>query len=327
MALPVFLHRPTDVKEDFVMAAHLSDDNEIRRKFMLAVGTVGSYLEAGIYDQAFLMNPGYSMSSITALKAANDMGVPIYTIDQSNIATLLPQMVTSADVIIDIQNAVAAGKRVTAAQRDITVANFKGMGYILEDTVTGAAAYMISGGRNGGDSPAQESVKPAEQSPGALMIGSVISALTTDAAAGAQLVRLIGMLVAPVSLTGIVIFLVFIFLVCIIYSYVTTMALFRQDVLDRAQAIPIVKAQGLSENNCKLAIRPRSVPPFTMIGWTQCTYKCDAAPGQLIPRHLPFELGCPQPVPCAPGLLSPTGERIPGLTPIDPAVAECVFRL
>jgi hypothetical protein len=319
--------RVLDVKEDFVTGAHINSDPVASRSFMLKVGQSGSYLESGIYDQAFSLMPGQSMSSITALKVANDMGVPIYTIDQSNAATAIPQIATDADTIMEFQNAIAAGKRVTAAQRDITVGTFSGMGYIIEDTVTGAAAYMISGGRNGNNSPAQAAVEPAKQTPGVLMIGAVMSALSEDAVVAAQFLRVLGMLVSPVGLMGLAIVAVIIVLVYLIYSSITQMALFRQDVVDRAQANPIVQAQGLPEDNCSLALPPRASSTFTQPGWVQCVYKCRMAPGQFIPRHLPFELGCPQPVPCAPGLLAPTGPRVPGVTPIDPAVAECTFLL
>ncbi len=176
-----YKRRVLDVKEDFVMAMHVNDDKEIRRRFMMAMGTVGSYLEAGIYDQAFLLTPGYSMSSVTALKAANDMGVPIYTIDQSNVAAALPQIATDTDTIMEFQNAIAAGKRVTTAQRDITVGNFTGMGYIIEDTVTGSAAYMISGGRNGGDAPAPQSYFPLPQIPYTMAMAWVLGAIAKQA--------------------------------------------------------------------------------------------------------------------------------------------------
>jgi hypothetical protein len=176
-----YKRRVLDVKEDFIMAMHVNADKEIRRRFMLALGAVGSYLESGIYDQAFLMKPGYSMSSITALKAANDMGVPIYTIDQSNAATAIPQIATDADTIMEFQNAIAAGKRVTAPQRDITVGNFTGMGYIIEDTISGAAAYMISGGRNGGDAPAPQSYFPLPQIPYTMAMAWVLGAIAKQA--------------------------------------------------------------------------------------------------------------------------------------------------
>lgn len=177
--------RVLDVKEDLVMVVHRSEDNETRRKWMLAVGAIGSYLEAGIYDQAFLMKPGYSMSTITALKAANDQSIPIYTIDSTNAASL-NAIQTDPDDLQDMRNAVAAGLRVTTSQRDITVANFTGLGYILEDPQTGEAAYLISGGRNGGDSPSSNSIFPVPQVPASPILGIMLR--SSLRAAGASLI-------------------------------------------------------------------------------------------------------------------------------------------
>jgi len=52
---------------------------------------------------------------------------------------------------------------VTTPKKDIRVDNFTGLGYILEDPDTGAAAYLISGGRNGNNSPAGTFVYPMPQ--------------------------------------------------------------------------------------------------------------------------------------------------------------------
>jgi transglutaminase-like putative cysteine protease len=174
--------RVMDAKEDFMAAVHAGGDREQRRRFALAAGYVGSYLEAGIFDQAFLMDSGHSMSTITALKAASAQGVAIYTIDASN-APMLGRIATDPDDIQTMRDAVAAGLRVTTAQRDITVDNFTGLGYILEDPKTGAANYLISGGRNGGNSPAPAAVVPLPQVPAMPIIGLMTGSLMRSAGA------------------------------------------------------------------------------------------------------------------------------------------------
>jgi len=185
--------RVMDAKEDTVIALSKGADANKRRMFVRAAGQMGSYLEAGIFDQGFLMPAGQSMSSMTALKVTADSGRRIYTITQSN-AFALGQIQTDPSDLQDMQNAVASGLTVTTAQSDITVAGFTGLGYILEDPQTGAAAYLISGGRNGVDAPAPgESVFPLPeiQANGAasLMIGMSVRS------AG-------GSLVMKASLTG-----------------------------------------------------------------------------------------------------------------------------
>jgi len=76
--------------------------------------------------------------------------IPIYTINQSNIDTILPQLQVDHDVKTDIQNAVNAGKVVTVSKTNITYNGWTGCGYIIIDPTTGNGAYMISGGMNGG---------------------------------------------------------------------------------------------------------------------------------------------------------------------------------
>jgi hypothetical protein len=50
----------------------------------------------------------------------------------------------------EMQNALSAGKEVTVHQSPITQSGWTGTGYIITDPVTGAGAYKISGGANGG---------------------------------------------------------------------------------------------------------------------------------------------------------------------------------
>jgi PKD repeat protein len=50
----------------------------------------------------------------------------------------------------EIINAVSTGKTVVIPQRDVTQGRWVGTGYIIQDPVTGAGAYLIEGGYNGG---------------------------------------------------------------------------------------------------------------------------------------------------------------------------------
>lgn len=90
------------------------------------------------------------MSATKILKLASNQGQKIYQIDRSNANTVLPQLSHSNQVIIDISNAVSAGKVVTTSEKSINFNGWSGSGYILTDPNTGSGAYMISGGANGG---------------------------------------------------------------------------------------------------------------------------------------------------------------------------------
>jgi hypothetical protein len=118
---------------------------------MLNSGSNSSALEHSVPEQFISApdNPVQGISAVKALKIASDQGIPIYTITATNINTILPQLQLDGGTIADIQNAVNAGKVVTASKTEITFNGWTGCGYIIIDPSTGAGAYMISGGMNG----------------------------------------------------------------------------------------------------------------------------------------------------------------------------------
>jgi len=140
-----------DVDRAMVLVKALDADPEKPKQFMLSSGMNMSALEHSVPEQMFSTptDQAQGISSVKALKIANDQGIPIYTIDQTNFATIIPQLQMDAGTISDIQNAVNAGKTVTVSQSDITFNDWTGVGYIIIDPDTGAGAYMISGGTNG----------------------------------------------------------------------------------------------------------------------------------------------------------------------------------
>ena len=139
---------------DRIMQAVFSKDGSMDRvkQYMLSSGSNSSALEHAIPEQLFStpVNQVQGISAVKALKAANDQGIPIYTIDQTNVNTILPLLQLSADVKTDIQNVVNAGKIVTAPRTKVTINGWTGCGYVITDPNTGAGAYMINGGLNGG---------------------------------------------------------------------------------------------------------------------------------------------------------------------------------
>ena len=94
--------------------------------------------------------PGEAVSAVKALAIASAEGQRIYQITQENVNTVLPVLNISSDVKYEIQDSVAVGKVATVSQNNITVGSWTGVGYIIADAETGAGAYRISGGSNGG---------------------------------------------------------------------------------------------------------------------------------------------------------------------------------
>lgn len=134
-----------DVDRNVTASKALDGDNNKKVQYLLASGMNSSALEHAVPEQLFSTpeNPAQGISAIKALKIANDQGIPIYTISQSNIAVILPQLQVSADVKTNITNAVNAGKVVTVSKTNINFNGWIGVGYIIIDPVTGAGAYMI----------------------------------------------------------------------------------------------------------------------------------------------------------------------------------------
>jgi hypothetical protein len=117
---------------------------------MILAGMRSSALEHEV-PMKLLDSEGHRVSGISAVKAlsvANDQGIPIYTITSKNISSVLQNLELEPDAIVDIQNAVDAGREVTVSQRNITFHEFIICGYIVMDPNTGDAAYVIDG-RNG----------------------------------------------------------------------------------------------------------------------------------------------------------------------------------
>lgn len=90
------------------------------------------------------------ISATKALSLAAQQGQTIYTITKANYAEILPKLNHSDVVMTDIRNGVNAGKTVTVHDTQITLNGWSGTGYTILDPESGAGAYMIGGGLDGG---------------------------------------------------------------------------------------------------------------------------------------------------------------------------------
>lgn len=148
-----------DVDRNVSVNKALNGDEATKVQYLLATGMNSSALEHAVPEQLFSTPtaPVEGVSAVKALNIANDLGIPIYTVTQSNIASVLPQLQVDAQVKTDIQNAVNAGKVVTVSKTDITFKGWTGCGYIITNPTTGEGAYMIGGGLNGSNVPVDDS--------------------------------------------------------------------------------------------------------------------------------------------------------------------------
>ncbi len=178
-----YASRTIDGKEDYLMAEQSSGQKQPVREFLETAGEIGSLLESNIFEQALFVRSGVSVSTIAALNEANSQDIPIYAITQANAATALSNIDVDADTKAEISAAVGAGMRVTVPQQQVTIGNFTGTGYIVEDPETGAGAYEITGGRSGGSSPAPKNVFPVPQTPAMSVIGMMAGSSLRSAGA------------------------------------------------------------------------------------------------------------------------------------------------
>jgi transglutaminase-like putative cysteine protease len=116
------------------------------KPFMQLVSTQSSYLEHDVTEKIYQTQ---GLSSVKAIQLANDQGIPVHTINNQNISDELPALQISSDVTADIANAINAGQEVIVPERNLTLGNWTGIGYIVQDPASGKGAYLISGGYGG----------------------------------------------------------------------------------------------------------------------------------------------------------------------------------
>ena len=94
-------------------------------------------------------NPGEAISAVKAISKAVQAGQRIYTINATNMATVLPNINQSPFVLNEITNAVNAGFEVITHTDAVSVPGWSGAGYIILDAETGDGVYKIESGING----------------------------------------------------------------------------------------------------------------------------------------------------------------------------------
>ena len=120
--------------------------------FAAVIGMLSSLLENRVPEQLLSTDEQTvaGVSAAQALMLANEQGQKIYRITSDNIASVLDGLVMDAGVRSDIQNAIAAGLQAMVHESPVSLGGWSGTGYIINDPETGAGAYRISGGANGG---------------------------------------------------------------------------------------------------------------------------------------------------------------------------------
>jgi hypothetical protein len=153
--IPINVSFPGIIMDVGYYATNLvAKDNDVDRALSYVQN---SGMQLSVYEhlipEKLFSDPTTTLQGVSAVKAlalAFQQGQKIYVLSAENSGAVLPILNISESVKQEIINVVAAGKLVTVHQSNITINTWTGVGYIISDPVTGAGAYKISGGANGG---------------------------------------------------------------------------------------------------------------------------------------------------------------------------------
>jgi hypothetical protein len=129
-----------------------NNDKQTRINFTRSAGGQWSANEHLVPEQMFSLPeaPAYGISAIKALALASAEGQKIWTIDKDNLTLALTEIDLGPEVESEIRNSVLAGNVATVHDTPLDYMGWVGSGYLLIDPETGAGAYKIAGGMNGG---------------------------------------------------------------------------------------------------------------------------------------------------------------------------------
>ncbi len=122
-------------------------DHQYKTATFELLGSQSSYLEGEVFNQVLARE---GIASVSALTRSNREGQALTRVDGGNVGMVLAQVDLGAEAEDAVAFAVSQGKIAWVAETPITVNQWTGTGYVLEDPATGAAGYLISGGLAGG---------------------------------------------------------------------------------------------------------------------------------------------------------------------------------
>ena len=80
---------------------------------------------------------------------AQRQGIPLLHITPDNSKQIWTKLSVSQTILQDIEAAVSRGFEVTLPQEEVSLYDWQGVGYVVREAGTGAAAYLINGGLAG----------------------------------------------------------------------------------------------------------------------------------------------------------------------------------
>ncbi len=140
---------------DLMMNYQVEESNDYDKwlAFNQAQGARMSAMEHLVPEQMFSTEeiPANGISAVKALQIAGAEGQRIWTITSENVDIAIPNLNLPDDIISEIRNSAAAGMEITAHELPVNFYGSSQVGYVIIDPSTGAGAYKIGGGENGGE--------------------------------------------------------------------------------------------------------------------------------------------------------------------------------
>lgn len=141
-----------DIDQSGFQAVSQNGDHELRVQFSRIRGAQTSINENAVPREVFAEEgqDAGGVSAAQALEIANEQGQRIFTVTSRNVSDVQSEISINSAAWSDIRAAVNAGMEVTVHEQPIERSGWQGSGYVLLDPQTGAGAWKISGGANGG---------------------------------------------------------------------------------------------------------------------------------------------------------------------------------
>ncbi|MBZ2189015.1 transglutaminase domain-containing protein [Alcanivorax sp. JB21] len=132
---------------------HENNDHDQWVAFNRAMGSQMSAMEHLVPEEMFSTEeaPAHGISAVKAIQLAVVEGQRIWTITRDNLNEALAASQLPGKAQTDIRNSVLAGMEVTAHEKPVNFFGKESTGYIVLNPETGAGAYLIGSGENGGE--------------------------------------------------------------------------------------------------------------------------------------------------------------------------------
>jgi hypothetical protein len=237
--------RSIDVKRDILNPVSVTGNQADEIAWMISTGVTGSATEYSIFEGLFNLD---SVSTIKILALANKQSIPVYHVNSTNVDTVLPQINTYSIVKDNIRSAVENGWTALCPQRNITLNDWNGMGWLIIDPTSGAAGYLLAGCLVSGNAVkvinGGSSTEASEETTGSalgdflLLLHHWGSIMMTAGLMGACAVALfytflkgsIAMMLAGLIVYPFAMFLLFVVLYALLYEEIIIVRIFRRRV-------------------------------------------------------------------------------------------------